>query len=300
MITLTLNEKSYQIPSAWSEICEKKQFISLSCSLFAFECGKIDFQELKMQVVFALTGIDINQIKTINETLSENIFRLSEFLTFPYHIEEIGDGDISVSINIMLNRNFLPIIGKRKGYKYITNEAGVIDTDLNADTYIDAITLLENFTRTLNSENNETVSWQLLNALLNKLYPPQRPHYIEENENITQEEKIAVYYNFRGILESIKQDKDYDLIFNHPSESSSRSNYPTGQQSSIFMLSKAGYGDINAIKRLDIFTYLNALTQQTIDSITTLAGTKMKPVKIAEKLNLTIEQVLPFVSEIEE
>lgn len=300
MIVLTLNDKSYQIPSEWSEIYERKQFISLSSAIFAFECGKIDFEEFKMQLVLSLTGIDIRQIKTVNETLSENIFRLSEFLTFPYNIEEIEEDDITVSINIMLNNNLLPTIGKRKGYKYITNKAGIIDTDLNADTYIDAITLLENFSNTLHLGNNENVAWQLLNALLNKLYPPLSPHYVEENESITQEEKIAVYYNFRGILESIRQDKDYDLIFNHPSENSSTSSSPIGQQSSIFMLSKAGYGDVNTVKKLDIFTYLNALTQQTIDSITTLAGTKMKPVKIAEKLNLTVEQVLPFVSEIEE
>lgn len=105
----------------------------------------------------------------------------------------------------------------------------------------------------------------------------------------------AVYYNFRGILEWIKKLPDYDLVFNGPKAPSGAPASPLGLSGSIFTLAKAGYGDINAIKNMDLFSYLGLLVQQTIDSIHALVAMKLKPGEISDRLHLDVGQISPYL-----
>ena len=64
-----------------------------------------------------------------------------------------------------------------------------------------------------------------------------------------------------------------------------------------FALSKSGYGTLKEIKDLDVFTYLGALVQMSIESIRQLAAAKLSTGQIAEKLNIPVSEILPHITE---
>ena len=64
-----------------------------------------------------------------------------------------------------------------------------------------------------------------------------------------------------------------------------------GLEGSIYTLAKAGYGNYRDICRLNLFTYLDMLLDQSIESVRTLKGCGLKPIEIAEKLHLDINQI---------
>lgn len=289
MITLTIQDKKYSIPSKWDEVTDRNMFVRLCNAIFRYESGQTDFDQFKLEIVIAVLDLNISRTE-ISDVLGCNLYTLTKVLTFPYRIEETAKG-IYVYTEICLNNNLLPEIGGIKGYKYETSFTGIIDADLTASQYSEAVDLLNFFTTLLRSDPEGALT--ILAPMFATLYPI-KPHYTKKMPTVTKEEKVAMLYNFRGILESIRKDPDYDLIFRKAGHKSEPS--PTGSQSAIFSLTKAGFGDVETVGRMGIHSFLSAMVQQTVDSIHTLQGSGMKPGKIAEKLNLTLDQVLQFTT----
>lgn len=287
MITLTLNRHTYNIPSKWEE-CDAATFSRLSRAMWNFELGHTDFDAFKVEIVAACLGVDIPSTR-LTDFLGVNFFTLSELLTFPYTLHNNPDGSQTAYIDVVMQKNLYPQVGGIDGYRYDTDAAGVIDSTLTAAQYTSGISLL-NLQSSYIRSYREDLALQLLDTLMRLLY--------NGKSGVSVDEMIAVMYNFRGITESIRRDTSYDLIFrkaDHKTEPS-----PVGSNSGIFALTKAGYGDFDAVSKMDVHTFLSAMVQQTVDSIHTLQGSGMKPGKIAQKLNLDVEQVLPFTSVSEE
>lgn len=289
MITITINEQTYQIPSRWEEVTDRAMFVRLCNAMFKYESSQIDFDQFKVEIVAAVLKLDVSKTE-ISEALGCNIYSLSKVVTFPYRIEETENG-IYVYTEICLKNNLLPEIGGIKGYRYATSPTGIVDADLTASQYSEAVDLLNHFTVLM--RNDPETALTVLAPMFATLYPIH-PHYTKKMPKVSRDEKIAMLYNFRGILESIRKDPDYDLIFRKAGHSSEPN--PTGSQSAIFSLTKAGFGDVASVGRMGIHSFLSAMVQQTIDCIHTLQGSGMKPGKIAEKLNLSAEQVLQFTT----
>lgn len=170
-------------------------------------------------------------------------------------------------------------------FKYLFKSMKWIETSIVAEQYIDAISVMK-----LYSSGHEDSA---LDILVKVLYCPLP--YSKDNmqkvmlHQFSREQKVAAYYNFRGLLEWIRKIDKYDLIFNSAEPRSGRS--PIGLEGSLYSLSKAGYGIYKDICSLDLFTYLDMLLSQTIESIHSLKGCGLKLTEIAEKLNLTIGQI---------
>lgn len=293
MTKIILNGHAYEIPARWSEVTDRAQFLALCQAIFRFETRITGFDEFRTELAIAALGLNLRKVKP-GDNLYENIFRVGELITFPYTLRDREDGSRELSITIRLHNNIVGAVNGVKGYSYRTDAAGVVDTDLTAGQYIEGIALLNHYSAITRSERNEDAALEVLASLVHTLYPLPAPHYARNLTTFTREEKLGILYNFRGITEAIAADPDYDLIFNHTDHSAAPS--PVGLQSSVFALSKAGLGDVEQVRRLDVHTYLSALVQQTIDSIQTLAGAGLKPGKIAEKLHLTVDQVAPFTT----
>ena len=107
---------------------------------------------------------------------------------------------------------------------------------------------------------------------------------------------VAMHYNFRGILDWIQRLPQYSILFSRASDKKSPAS-PLGLSSSIFALSKSGYGTLKEIKNLDVFTYLGALVQMSVESIRQLAAAKLSTGQIAEKLNIPVSEILPHITE---
>ena len=284
MIKLKINNHTYAVPSKWEE-CDALTFVRLSKAMWNFENGHTDFETFKIEIVAACLGIDIPSTR-LTDFLGVNFFTLSGLLTFPYRLVANSDGSETAYIDIEMKRNLFP---SADGYRYETDKAGVIDCSLTAAQYTAGISLV-NLQSGYVRAYREDEALEVLDPLVRLLYGGKCDFSVYE--------RIAVMYNFRGILESIRRDESYSLVFRKAGQKAEAN--PVGSNSGIFALTKAGYGDFDAVSRMDVHSFLSAMVQQTVDSIHTLQGSGMKPGKIADKLNLSVEQVLPFISITEE
>lgn len=281
MIVYKLGKHTYQIPTRWEEITpdDSKMFIRMCRAFELFEIGKINFEELRIAVSSSVLGVDFGLLPKQNDTLAENIFRLNEAIKFPYDIKTNEDGSQIVTVKIVLHRNLMPKLRRTPGYKFQVTREGMIDCGITAEQYVDALDLLELYS---SSRKND-----VLDNLFETLYPGCRP--------VSRDIKVAIYYNFRGILEWIKMLPDFRLIFSPGTRKRSGVN-PLGLSGSIFTLSKSGYGTLQEIRLLDLFSYLGALVQLNIDGILALQSAGLKPGEIAEKMNLPLEHILPYIN----
>lgn len=284
MITLKLR-KSRQVPNRWHEL-DEAQFVRLSGAIADFEAGVTTFEQFKVMTVAAILDLKVNRLK-MTDTLFENLFRISEQLDFPYRILEKEDRK-GVEFRICVNRQMMPKVKQNKGYVF-TVDSGMIETSIVSEQYVDALSVMKLYS----SDHSE----QALDMLVKVLYCPLP--YSKENmqkvklHQFTREQKLAAYYNFRGLLEWIRRIDKYDIIFNSAEDRPGRS--PLGMEGSLYSLSKAGYGVFRDICKLDLFTYLDLLLSMTIESIHSLKGCGLKPTEIAEKLNLTVGQISSVV-----
>ncbi len=280
MITLKLR-KTRQVPNRWHEL-DEAQFVRLSGAIADFEAGVTTFEQFKVMTVAAILDLKVNRLK-MTDTLFENLFRISEQLDFPYRILEKDDCK-EVEFRICVNRQMVPKVKQNKGYVF-TVDSGMIETSIVSEQYVDALSVMKLYS----SDHSE----QALDMLVKVLYCPLP--YSKENmqkvklHQFTREQKLAAYYNFRGLLEWIRRIDKYDIIFNSAEDRPGRS--PLGMEGSLYSLSKAGYGVFRDICKLDLFTYLDLLLSMTIESIHSLKGCGLKPTEIAEKLNLTVGQI---------
>ena len=280
MITLKLR-KSRQVPNRWHEL-DEAQFVRLSGAIADFEAGVTTFEQFKVMTVAAILDLKVNRLK-MTDTLFENLFRISEQLDFPYRILEKEESK-EVEFRICVNRQMMPQVKQNKGYVF-TVDSGMIETSIVSEQYVDALSVMKLYS----SDHSE----QALDMLVKVLYCPLP--YSKENmqkvklHQFTREQKLAAYYNFRGLLEWIRRIDKYDIIFNSAEDRPGRS--PLGMEGSLYSLSKAGYGVFRDICKLDLFTYLDLLLSMTIESIHSLKGCGLKPTEIAEKLNLTVGQI---------
>ena len=284
MITCRLGKHTYRIPSKWDDFTpeEGTLFVRMSGAFDMFETGKMDFSTFRISVVAALLGLDVRRIRKQNDTLAENLYRLSEYLRYPYAIQENEDGSRTVSLRIVLRNNLLPDIKGLHGYRFSVTREGMVDCSMTAAQYVEALPLADLYTKTRNAG--------VLDNLFNVLYGSGKGA-----DKVPAEYKLAVYYNFRGILEWIRLRPDYQLIYSVSGSRRGGSN-PLGLSSSVFTLSKSGYGTLQEIRELDLFSYLGALVQLNIDGILSLQSAGLKPNAIAEKMNLPIEMVLPYIT----
>lgn len=277
MITVTLKSRPYAFPTRWEEFTPAmgRTFLRMAHEMALFETGAVPFDEFTVTLTLAILGVD--KVRKMTDEFSENIYRLGEHLRFPYTVRTLEDGSRVADLTVCLSENLLPEIGGVRGYTFRRESSGRMDCSLTAEQYIDALELMQAW------QNTKQTS--ALENLVRTLYPGAK--------RIQPDEAFAVYYNFRGILAWIRSIPAYALIF--PPEESGHpgsGRNPVGLASSIFTLAKAGYGDINAIKDLPLFSYLGLLMQQTIESIRTLAASGLKPTQISERLGLSIDLVL--------
>jgi len=291
MISVKFSSITATMPTKWSELLpdDRKKFVSLCQALDDFEEGRLNFEQMRVSAVLALLGIDFSKLSLDEGYLNENVFRLLPYTDFLYDIQE----DNRVYLNSVLSEQLIPEIGNFQGYRFSVR-GGVLDCSLTAEQYVDALSLMKAFTAS--SDRN------VLKRLCATLYcpgdyDPQKAATLEIPFKVS--EQLAIYYNFRGILEWIKKLPSYDLIFRMPDsdETAAAAVSPLGLSGSIFAIAKAGYGDIASIKQLDLFSYLGVLVQMTMDSIRSLAAAGIKPVDIADRLHLHIDQVLSVTSQ---
>ena len=227
-----------------------KRFVKAAAALALFEQGKIDFNELRLRIVAAVLLLNLKKIK-VSETLYENLFRISESLDF-YEITE-DDGRRTLDAKVVMSENMLPKVGDYRGYLFSIRD-GVVDTDYSRAPY--------------SAENVRKVKLR----------------------EFSIEKKLAIYVNFRGILEWIQRLPKYDILF-HTTSRTSDGPALIGPEGTMYQLSKAGFGSVEEIGRLPLFSYLDIQLAVTCSGIREMHGMKMKITEICDRTHLTAAQI---------
>lgn len=109
-------KKDYSIPCKWSELTPEdgSRFIALSRAMMDFERGRISFDQFKVAIVTSLLGIQLQKAE-LTENLEDNIFRLTDFTSFPYELDRESN---VVYVKPLLCTNLLPEIGGEPGYRF--------------------------------------------------------------------------------------------------------------------------------------------------------------------------------------
>ena len=281
MLYLTLKKKRYSFPTSWREFtpAEAGMFRRMAREMNLYENGMVHFEYFRIALTIAILGLRNTKVPGLEGELAENLFRLSEQLSFPFAIHEGAEGESVCEMTVCLSDNLFPVLHGHRGYIFHYDQSGKVDCDITAERYVDCLSLMQ--------------AWQkskvptALESMVRTLYPGIR--------KVTPDDALAVYYNFRGILSWIRAIPAYRLLFT-PSEGGDQGKKnPIGLASSIYSLSKAGYGPIESVKDLPLFDYLDILLQQSIESIRTLAASGMKPVQVAERLGLPTDLVLEYI-----
>lgn len=317
---IKINNKEF--PSKWEELFPE-QWLGIVDAMLDFGAGQCSFDAFQFKLMEAIVG-KLPQDPG-NSILCENIFRMSEIFSWPYiysykdsrydklseQIKEQlrhrlpsqldqGDPEVRIALSFEAQVRFdlcfaaqllpvLPSDSSFRGYAF-SLDGSLVYTDLTAVQYVTATGFMEMICGADSEYQDEALS-----SLLSVLYPLQDgKDTVRPAGHIPYTEKMAVMLNFQAVLEWISRIPKYDLLFRrtHGAKYSS----PLGMEGSLYTLSEKGYGDIDKVGGMNLFTYLDVLLKQTIDSIHMLNSCKMKPGDIASELNLNIEQVLNIIT----
>lgn len=311
---ITVNTK-FHIPNQWEELTPT-QFCKVGGALHLLEQGKVRFEEFKLLIIYALLDGDPKP-QPENEIYCENLFRLSEYITFPYkfvypdskfqnfppltqiwlakHLPvDVQDPfhrvaakmERYVEPDLLLFKQLLPQLPgtKLQGYTFQLT-GGVVNTNLTAQQYIDANTVLQMY-----HQSGDTT---FLQQLVKILYCPA-PYTGEKAENISlkkvnERDMYAVMYNYKGIVNWISRLEKYDILFNAPAKKDGKN--PLGPNAPLYTLAGKGYGSLIEVGAMPLFSYLDLLLKQTVDAVAQLNSLGKKKSEIAAELNLSIDQI---------
>lgn len=317
---IRINDREF--PSRWEEL-SPQQWLGVVDAMLEFGAGRCDFNAFQFRIVEAIVG-RLPQDPG-NAVLCENIFRLSEVFSWPYvysyrdqRYEHLSDRmkellrhhlpsqldqsdpevrvassfEAQVRFDLCFAAQLLPVLpsdGSFRGYAFSLS-GSLAHTDLTAAQYVAATGLME----MLSGADSEYPD-EVLSSLLSVLYPiPGNKDTVRPAGHISHTEKIAVMLNFQAVIEWISRIPKYDLLFHRTSGAKYSS--PLGMEGSLYTLSEKGYGDIDRVGGMNLFTYLDVLLKQTVDSIHSLNSCRMKPQEIASELNLSVDQVLSIIT----
>ncbi len=311
---ITVNNK-FHIPNHWEEL-SPTQMCKVGRALRLLELGETDFLEFKLLLIYALLDEEPS-LHSSNETYCENLYRISEHITFPYkfvypdskfqnfpqdlqqwlskHLPTDTDSphqriaakmDRVVIPDLNFCKQLIPVLPgtKLQGYTFDVN-GEVVNTSLTALQYIEANAILQQF-HTHKDERS-------LAHLVKILYCPI-PYSSDRAEKLSLKKigegaLFAVMYNYMGIVNWIADLPKYNILFHAPAKKGGKN--PIGPNAPLYNLVGKGYGSFNEVASMPLFNYLDILLKQTVDAVLQLKSIGKKKGEIASELNLTVDQI---------
>lgn len=326
MYEFYLCENKHTMKNSWYELTQG-EYISVISMLSKYRKAEMTLFDLRVHLALIMCGIDIKRLKIIGnaDQFNENIYHLTRHLdfffrieyedkrafealspesrkqlsgSFPEDIEQTPEVRVAaklkkhIVLNIEFGKNLVPEVkyGRRcfTGYRFDLID-NIAQTTLTAMQFSEAQKIVAQY--------NKSESSQLLDLICAILYQDgyDEKTAIENSKcfhSIEFRVKEAILYNFMAITNFIVHQTKYSILFDRPKKSSKKaSKYSMGLAENIYSLSKRGYGDSLQMENANLFKFFDILVKELADQIAELRATGKKLAEIADKMNLTIEQV---------
>lgn len=327
MLEVKFKKKTYSFPNAWEELTPK-QFIYLVSLLMAFSKDQMSPDQVRTLFFLEVAGLKPRRFRNQEkeDLFSENVYRISRQLNFMFRIhyqneksfavlpakirellirnlpEELDDTSADmraarklkkkVVIDGVFASNLVPEIKARRsklsGY-YFDLTGDLLSSDLQADQFIDASAAFDLYLNT-----REPV---FLDLLVATLYPDglYKSSQISKNTSrvtgIPLATKLAVFFNFQAVQLFLQEGTDYSVLWWKSAGQSKKKEKGLGLGDSLYSLSKAGYGDIKALKKMSLIEMFNLMVKELRDAVHSLQDMEKSPTEIVEATKLSLDQV---------
>jgi hypothetical protein len=330
MITVRANDKTVEIPSSWEELTSR-QYVDTVDLLRQLMHKEIPLADFRLRLLGKLIDYHPSRkFNKYREQINENLYRLSELMhwplkpvyedpemlsvlspelkdllevKFPYDItdpkweKEIrmirGHVKYSASVNFSMKRNPMPWFdyhGQRFcGPAFNIDSLGIVETDIRAMEYIDAMEYYQLF--------QKTRMGRYLDRLVTTLYRPDRSVYVTFDcqmragmiEVMDGAIKHAVLYFFQNIQEFLAGHPVYKYLFQKTEPQTGK--ISLGMVTTVYNLSKEGYGTKQQVSDMGLEDYLNMLLKTLMDSVRQMKRMKHKDHEITNELNIPSELI---------
>lgn len=320
-----------EIPDCWEELSEDQYLAvsGILLNLTGGNMDLIDLRLNLLKALTGYSRSKERFSQEDQERIDENLYLLSEMVRFPIRPKyenmevmevlseplrdklrthfpfEIYDkkylGELKMvegllkygaSINFNMKRN--PLLSFRHletvlhGPFFECDRKGLAITDMTAGEFVDAY---EYYSLYLSTQDELYMRKMCLT-----LYRENRAVYGNESRipgmlatvPIDARVQYAVFLFFQNFMEYLVK-SPYGLLFGKSEKKSE--GISLGMISTIYSLSKEGYGTTQEISRLNLADYLNMLLKQLIDAVKSLRSLKKTDTQIAEELEINYETV---------
>lgn len=327
MRTFYFSDNQYTFPDSWYEL-NPLQYQALVAVLLDFANGSITADAARAIWFCSIANINPQVVTDAasGQLASENIYRASRELTFFLKIEYSEKIDhLSKESRKLLHKRppeelpqtpeirwasklqytyvpdtvfaaqLLPEIKLKKevftGYRAKLT-GGILDVSLNAQQYIDANTLLDEYYKSLN--------YELLNDLLSILYFPG--HYNSEEiqlhagkfETVSPIIKHAVLLNFQALTQFLALKTKYGLMWSRITNKKAPQ-ISVGFGDTIYSLAKLGYGTVEELSHINLMKFLDLSLKNIIDTVSYLNENEVSLAEIASKTGLSIANIQKLI-----
>lgn len=299
MVTFNFNSTQYQVPTAWDELTSS-QFISLVQHINNFGSGNISLDDCRCLWILDICGINTIKVsKKHSADLISSIISIVDRVNFFYRYNygnslsgmssatrkllEKYDASLlpsspeltyalrlkpSLELDLCFSQNLIP---------YIEDTIGWTPDTINAGTFLSCLDLSE----TLNQNPN------VIYTIVEYLYPNTTKDW---SRNLPSSTIEAVLLNFQAYCKYLFTRTRFRLLFSPSGKSRSAVKVATNLDQ-LYSLCKRGYGSSSYLEQCSILHYFTFLLNELFESVRKLHAQGMSVVEIADKTNLTVEEV---------
>ena len=313
------NGHNYSIANRWEQL-NPAYYLQLMLDIGKMCRGEITPAMVRINYVCMAMGWNI---KKMGNEDKQNLAMLAEQVTFPFLIS-YPDNDAAlqdldkhtrqlckripperlqgVSIARYLSRleyrilpdccfckQLVPVVEAKgqiySGYR-IETSFGMLTTSLTALQYIEARELL----------NCSKEMLPLLAAILYYpgVYDSEKAHILAfDFVELPEHELNAIAFNFQALNNFLFTKTEYSLLTQGKEEVPKP--ITTGARDSLYNLSADGLGDIAAVERMPLVTYLSILRKKLIDAVKSMKSADMSLAQISDETGLSLNLLKQIV-----
>lgn len=317
---------NYKLPSKWEEF-SPEEFLTVTRYVSLFAEGVFSVKQTKIHLFCTLTNFRIERLKpNVRQKFTDNLLKLLENFNFFYEIiyspagkfknispatrellrkrepAEIEDTEArfaeklkrSYVPDLLIRRQLIPEIKvsrrqKLKGYSF--DCCRIPETNLTAEQFIDANQAYETF-----EETRDVAYLDLLISILYcQPYSSERARTLEEQvQLVSMDWKNAILLNYMGVLNYLFKETKYSILFSQAGSKAKKKNQ-LGMTAILFSMSEKGYGSLQEVAKLNLFTFLDLIYKNISDAVNECLSLEMSKDEISEKLDIPMNVINEFV-----